>query len=108
VPRPNFNDELSLSKAPFEAAGPIAPTQRLDWVWVWIVQNRPNRAAAARGGGAGPFGPPAKEWRVPIQMAPNSDPFKPDWAALATAVALVREGGSTEAYWWSEAIMIRP
>lgn len=108
MPRPNFNDELFLSQAPFEAAGPIAPTQMLEWVWVWIIQNRPDKAAAARGGGPGPFGPPAKEWRVPIKMAANSAPFTPDWAAEATAVALVDEGGSKEAYWWSEAIMIRP
>jgi hypothetical protein len=108
MPRPNFDDELFLSKAPFAAAGPIAPTQRLHWVWVWIVQNRPNKAAAARGGAAGPFAPPAKEWRVPLQMAANSDPFTVGFAAEATAVALVEEGGSKEAYWWSEAITIRP
>jgi hypothetical protein len=107
VPRPNFHNELFL--APFEAAGPIDHNQRLDWVWVWLVQNIENahdKAAAARGSG-GPFGPPNQEWRVPLNLA-TADAFTPDWPAQATAVALVKKGGKKEAYWWSEAVMIRP
>jgi hypothetical protein len=106
MPRPNIDDELSLggSKAPPEARGPIADTQTLAWVWVWIYQNRPGKSAAANGGGQGPFN---TTWRVPLQLSPDSHDFEADRPAQATALAKVVENGEEEAYWWSEAIMIR-
>jgi hypothetical protein len=107
MPRPNIDDELSLggSKAPPVASGPIAKTQTLEWVWVWIYQNRSGKAAAANGGGNGPFEP--EHWRVRLEMAPDSHDFEADQPAQATALAKVVENGEEEAYWWSEAIMIR-
>ena len=107
MPRPNFHDELPLggSKAPAEAGGPIAKTQTLEWVWAWIYQNGPGQAAAVSGGRNGPF---TGNWTVTLERAPDSDDFEPGRPAQATAIALVDEDGEKEAYWWSEAILIRP
>lgn len=106
MPRPNFHDVLRLggSKAPPEAGGPIAETQTLEWVWAWIYQNGHHHAAAASGGGRGPFG---KDWTVSLKLAQGSDDFKPNRPAQATAIAMVVQDGKKEAYWWSEAVLIR-
>lgn len=74
------------------------------WVWVWVVQNDTNTAAAARGGAVGPF---VNNWQVPLTSV--SDPFIPNRRARAMAVALIEDGsGQQESYWWSERIWIRP
>lgn len=106
MPRPNFHDVLHLagSKAPPKAGGPIAHTQKLEWVWAWIYQNGSNHAAVASGGGKGPFG---QDWTVPLKPSQDSDDFKPNRPAQATAIAMVVENGKKEAYWWSEAVLIR-
>jgi hypothetical protein len=107
MPRANFDDEQFLtSKGSFKATGPTGQGEKLAWVWVWIVQNRPGNAAAARGGAAGPF---TGKWEVPLTVANPPKPFVEDKRARGHAVALVDNGGDEpEVYWWSERIWIRP
>jgi hypothetical protein len=104
MPRANFDPVLYLtSQGPFKATGPIPAGENLKWIWVWVFQNLPNKAAAARGYG-GPFG--GNKWQVTLQVGPG-DAFTKGRPALGSALALVDDGGGKqEVYWWSEALRI--
>jgi hypothetical protein len=106
MPRANFDDEQFVtSKSSFKATGPTGDDGPLLWVWVWITQNRSGKAAAARGGAAGPF---TGTWEVPVNVASPGEEFVTGRRARGHAVALVDGGnGDREAYWWSERIWLR-
>jgi hypothetical protein len=106
MPRSNFDDAVILPTRgnPLKVSGPVPAGETLKWIWVWVFQNKPSRAAARGYGGA--FNGP--KWEVTLQMAPNSSPFTPGRAALGTALARVDDGGGAEEiYWWSEVVRIR-
>ena len=47
-------------------------------------------------------------WTVETHMMDDSDEFRTNRAAIATALALVdRADGTREAYWWTEAVKLR-
>ena len=106
MPRANFDDEQFLtSRGTFKARGPTGQGDTLSWVWVWIFQNRPGTAAAARGGSSGPF---SGRWEVSLNMGNPGDSFVSNKRARGHAVALVDDGsGEPEVYWWSERVWIR-
>jgi hypothetical protein len=104
MPRSNFDEVLRLTtKGPLKVSGPIPPGETVEWLWVWIFQNRPHKTAAARGYGANFTG---NKWEVTLQMAPGSDPFTTGRPALGSALARVSDGGQKEVYWWSEALRV--
>ncbi len=131
--RPNFAPILQLSdptrhpgRGP-EAKGPVGHHESLRWVYVWIFQNGDEEDAegrrvtwAAAADGESPEGSPAAaqweaatkvdhEWKVETEMIHDSDAFRTDRAATATALALVdREDGTADAYWWTEAVLLKP
>jgi hypothetical protein len=126
--RPNFDPFLQLpelTKAPGrgpQAGGPVEPGERLRWVYVWIFQNGEDDDgtwAAAADGESPEEGPAVGEWQaatatdhqwtVETEMMHDSDAFRTDRAATATALALVdRKDGSTDAYWWTESVLLKP
>jgi hypothetical protein len=105
MPRSNFYEELHLAtRGPIKVSGPIPAGETLEWIWVWVFQNRPTKTAAARGYG-GAFN--GNTWEVTLQMAPGSDAFTAGRPALGSALARVNDGaGAKEVYWWSEALRI--
>jgi hypothetical protein len=105
MPRSNFDEKLRLPAkgGTLKVSGPIPPGETVEWLWVWIFQNRPTKTAAARGYGKNFIG---NKWEVDLQMAPNSDDFMAGRPALGSALARVSDGGQKEIYWWSEAIRV--
>jgi hypothetical protein len=126
--KPNFDPWLRLpdpTKHPGvgpKAKGPVGEGERLRWVYVWIFQNgeEGNTTWAAAADGESPEGSPDadqwaaatksdEKWEVETEMMHDSDAFRTDRAATATALALVdRADGTTDAYWWTEAVLLKP
>jgi hypothetical protein len=125
--KPNFNPVLKLpdkkkypDRGP-DAGGPVGNGERLRWVYVWIFQNgesgRTTWAAAADGRGPSYGSDPdawrsatgdKHKWSVKTKMLEDSDAFRTNRAATATALALVdRDDGTQEAYWWTEAVLLK-
>jgi hypothetical protein len=130
--KPNFDPILHLpdpTKHPGhgpEAKGPVGDRESLRWVYVWIFQNGEEKndegetvTWAAAADGESPEGSPAAEqwaaatktgdeWTAETHMMGDSDAFRTDRAATATALALVdRADGTTDAYWWTEAVLLK-
>jgi hypothetical protein len=103
MPRANFDEDQRPTSG--QAAGPIDPGVTVKWVWVWIVQNHGNSAAAARGYGTGPF---TGSWQSSLNMANPSGAFVPDKRARAYGMALTDVNGAhEEMYWWADRVWIR-
>jgi len=127
--KPNFFPVLDLpnqTKHPGrgpEAGGPVGHDEKLRWVYVWIFQNGEDEEGgswAAAADGESPDETPDEatdwesatatrhEWTVETHMIHGSDGFRTDRAATATALALVdRADGTHDAYWWTEAVLLR-
>jgi hypothetical protein len=104
MPRANFDEDLKPASG--QASGPIHRDVTVRWVWVWIVQNKGDTAAAARGYGTGPF---TDNWQSSLSMANPSDLFVMNKRADAYGVALTDMGGDdVEMYWWADKVWIRP
>jgi hypothetical protein len=126
--RPNFFPVLDLpdsTKFPGrgpKAGGPVADGEKLIWAYVWIIQNGEARggetwAAAAYAESPGAYRASKQwekgtekdhVWRLETEMAHDSDAFRANTAALATAMALVDRGeGERDVYWWTEAVKLK-
>ena len=131
--KPNFDPVLELpdpTKHPGrgpEAGGPVGHDEKLRWVYVWIFQNGEETNSqgetvtwAAAADGESPDETPDEiaqwesatatthEWTVETHMIHGSDAFRTNRAATATALALVdRADGTHDAYWWTEAVLLK-
>jgi hypothetical protein len=126
--RPNFFPVLDLpdpKKFPYRgpvAGGPVGEGEKLIWAYVWIIQNGEERSGRTWAAAAYAESPGAQrdsrrwetgterdhEWWLDTKMRHDSDKFKTNTAALATAMALVDRGdGDRDVYWWSEAVLLK-
>ena len=118
--RPNFDDSLRLpiptKRQPGgeelgpEAHGPVPEGDKLNWIYVWIIQNGPSGRAAAAYGESPEHGLPfSGTWETETEMTHDSDEFTPGRPAQASAMALVvHADGTKEVDWWSEPVMLDP
>jgi hypothetical protein len=126
--RPNFFATLDLpdptrfpTRGP-DAGGPVADGEKLIWAYVWIIQNGEERggktwAAAAYAESPGAYRASKQwekrterdhEWKLQTKLTHDSDEFRKNKAAQATAMALVDRGeGGKDVYWWSEAVLLK-
>jgi hypothetical protein len=126
--RPNFFPVLDLpdpkrfpERGP-DAGGPVPDGEKLVWAYVWIIQNGEDRRGRTWAAAAYAESPEAKRaakqwetrterdhvWRLDTEMTHDSDKFRTNTAALATAMALVDRGqGERDVYWWTEAVKLR-
>jgi hypothetical protein len=103
MPRANVDEDQFPASG--HATCPIGDGVTVRWVWVWIVQNVGDTAAAARGYGTGPFN---GTWQSSLNMANPSGPFVTDQRARAYGMALTDvNGADEEMYWWADKVWIR-
>ena len=123
----NLPDRTTFPERGPDAGGPVGVGEPLRWVYVWIIQNGEEEndqgetvTWAAAADGESPDETPAEKaqwasatatqqmWTVETHMMDDSDEFRTDRAAIATALALVDRADDTrEAYWWTEAVKLR-
>jgi hypothetical protein len=103
------------------AMGPVAATDTITWMRVWVWQVAGKKVAASSGvSGAHPgahrLGPTeelpftaAKGWMVQTQLEPGSEQFSEGKPARAMAMALVTNDDGTEedVLEWSQAVLVR-
>lgn len=126
--KPNFDPVLKLpnpkrfpERGP-DAGGPVEDGEKLIWAYVWIIQNGEDRRGKTWAAAAYAESPEAYRaskqwekatekdhvWRLETEMAHDSDKFRTNRAALATAMALVDRGqGERDVYWWTEAVLLK-
>ena len=121
--KPNFHASLPLpdprratrdgAKPGPDAGGLIEEGDELMWVYVWIIQNGDDMTGGTWAAAADGESPDGKtftgEWEVETEMTYGSDAFRPEIAAIGTAMALInRANGSTDVYWWTDAVTFEP
>lgn len=101
------------------AMGPVEKGDEIIAMRVWLYQQTGQKVAASAGNGGVHLGGHPKipteklpfkgaKWMIQTQLEPNSPQFTKGKPALATAMALVRRGGSVEIEHWSQGVLIRP
>jgi hypothetical protein len=101
------------------AMGPVADTDTLTWMRVWVWQQDGAKVAASSGAsgehpGSHPLLPKEQlpftapdEWMIQTQLEPGSPPFSENKPALAMAMALVtHDDGTTDVEQWDQAVMV--
>ena len=121
--KPNFHASLPIPEGTARDGGKLGPTaggfieegDELMWVYAWIIQNGEKMTEngeltgdtwAAAADGESPDGETFKgKWVVQTGMTHGSDDFRPEIAAIGTAMALIkRANNSTDVYWWTDAV----